>query len=435
MVGMALQVGAVSAAASLAALAAAVASPVTGLIIAALMSSLRPPDVVPAPGLPALLVGAVVLGSVYRLPIDRPRLRITLPLAVAGAFVFYVAVQQLPELLDGYSGDLGHLVGYQFIQLSTGFGLALAAAFVLPGRDVRPFLAAAIASATIAAVLGIVTFSSDAVPPLLVGLVAETELDVRAAGTFGNPNYFGFLEALAVTAAIGWSTVTTSARLRATLLIAAAVCGGALAVTLSRGGILTLMGGLAVLAVFRYRGRGLVAVAAIALVFLVAYPAIVEWRLASEGGVQVSQAFEEMAASDRERAAAVLAGPEIWATAPLFGVGFGHYSFVSAGFSGNLSATAAHNWYVNVLAEQGLVGIVLWLLLLSALALALLGRPRAPRVVGLAALASFAAGSMFLEPPTAFQAAALPILVVTAAIVARWDHAADDAPLASAARS
>ena len=128
-----------------------------------------------------------------------------------------------------------------------------------------------------------------------------------------------------------------------------------------------------------------------------------------------------LAQSDRERGEAVFAGPRIWATAPLFGVGFGHYSFESARFSGNQFARASHNWYLNVLAEQGLVGIVLWLLLLAAVARELLRRSWEPRIIGLGGLLAFALGSMFLEPPTAYQAVALSILVITAACVGRWE--------------
>ena len=433
---MALHVQALVLASSAAILLTAVVAPYTGLLIAALTATLRPPDGVPTPGLPILLAGAILLGWVYRLPIDRPRLRITLPLALLGAYELYSFAQQLPELAGGYSGDVGHLVGYQFLQMSGGFGLILAAALVLPDRDPRAVIGAVIASAVLAAVLGIISDVSVSLPPLLVGLVADNEFGVRAVGTFGNPNYFGFVEALATTAALAWCAVTRSPRLRAGLLLAAGVCVGALVFTLSRGGIITLLAGTSLLAFIRFRVAGVVAIATILLAFVLVYPVLSNYRLASAGDSPSAEALQQAAESDRERAATVLAGPQVWATSPLFGVGFGHYSFVSARFSGNLGATFSHNWYVNVLAEQGLVGAALWLPALLAVALALRRRPIAPRTVGFAVLLAFAVGSLFLEPPTSFQASALPILVITAALVAAWESGPrGDAPRAAEAAS
>lgn len=432
---MALHVQALVLASSAAILLTAVVAPYVGLLIAALTATLRPPDGVPTPGLPILLAGAILLGWVYRLPIDRPRLRITLPLALLGAYELYSFAQQLPELAGGYSGDVGHLVGYQFLQMSGGFALILAAALVLPGRDPRPVLAAVIGSAVVAALLGIISDVSVSLPSLLVGLVANNEFGARAVGSFGNPNYFGFAEALATTAAVAWASVAEPPRLRAALLLAAAICIGALVFTLSRGGIVTLLAGLSVLAFVRFRYRGVLAMMAILIGFGLVYPFLANYRLGSSNGDSPSaEALAQQSASDGERAAAVLAGPQVWATSPLFGVGFGHYSFESARFSGNLGATFSHNWYVNVLAEQGLMGAALWLSALLAVALALRRRPIAPRTVGFAVLLAFAVGSLFLEPPTSFQASALPILVITAALAATWESGPrGDAPPAAEA--
>jgi hypothetical protein len=395
---------------------------------------LRQPDGVPPPGLAILLTGAILLGWVYRLPIDRPRLRVTLPLALLGGYELYTFAQQLPELAGGYSGDLGHVVGYQFLQLSGSFGLILAAALVLPGRDPRPVVAAVIGSAVLAAALGIISDVSVPLPPLLVGLVVADEFGIRAIGTFANPNYFGFVEALAATAALAWASVAESPRLRAALLLAAATCAGALVFTLSRGGIVTLLGGLSVLAFVRYRRAGVLALIAILIGFGLLYPVLAQYRLGSNGNSPSAEALQQQDESDRERAAAVLAGPQIWATSPLFGVGFGHYSFVSARFSGNLGATAAHNGYLNVLAEQGLVGTLLWLPALLAVALALRRRPAEPRILGLSVLLAFAVGSLFLESADSFQSSALPILVITAALAASWESGPrGDAPAAAGA--
>jgi O-antigen ligase len=408
------------------AFASAIVSPPTGLLIAGLTACLNGPKAVPPPGFAAVLVGATVLGAIYRLPIDRPTLRIRAPIAILGAFVIYVGVQQLPEMLSGYAGESGHLVGYQLEQLLTNFGLVLAAAFVLPGRDPRPFVAAILASAVMAALLAIVTHDATAVGPPLAGLLGSADPGVRAVGSFANPNYFGVVEAMAAAAAIAWALFATDTRLRLALGAVVLVCITALALTLSRGALVTLFAGLAVLAFVRYRlaGAALTVVLLVALVVL--YPTLVQIRLG--GDVAATSTFQALAESDDERFAAVLAGPRIWATAPLFGIGFGHYSMVSQQYSGNLFATAAHNWYVNVLAEQGVVGIVLWLAMLALIAEAVRSRPLAQQTAGFAVLASFAGASMFLEPPTSYQTAALPVLVLTATLVGRWDNGSQQLP-------
>ena len=95
-------------ASSAAILLTAVVAPYTGLLIAALTATLRPPDGVPTPGLPILLAGAILLGWVYRLPIDRPRLRITLPLSQAG--------EALPAIPFGLIASVG-CVGTQTVPM------------------------------------------------------------------------------------------------------------------------------------------------------------------------------------------------------------------------------------------------------------------------------------------------------------------------------
>src|SRR5438128_99028 len=71
--GMAIGIGPVVVASSFATLAVAVAAPYVGLIVLAFMAPLVAPPVLPTPGFMVILVGAIVLGCIYRLPIDRPR--------------------------------------------------------------------------------------------------------------------------------------------------------------------------------------------------------------------------------------------------------------------------------------------------------------------------------------------------------------------------
>lgn len=418
-VGMALDLAPLTTAGSLAAIVVALIAPAVGLATIAFMGPLPPPLVIPAPGFNAILVGAVVLGCIYRLPIDRPRIRPTAPILMLSGFVLYVGIQQTPEMVAGYAGNLGYLVYSLFRELLTGFGFVLAAAYVLSGRSPLPFIGVGLVAAVLSAVVAIVPLGLPVAGPLVAGL---TDLGAdRAIGSFGNPNYFGVYQAIATITAVGWSINTGSTRLRLVLLAASVILGASLAVSLSRGGMVAFAAGLACLAFSRYRPRAAAVIAAGLLVAAVVLaPIFVEWRLTVTSGSASASAYASLAQSDEGRLAAALAGPQLFLTSPIFGIGWGHYSFMAAQFAGPGLSLAAHNWYVAVLAEGGIVGIVMWVLVLGALAIALRSRPAFPRSMGLGVLGAYAVGSLFLEAPVSFATSVLAILVIVAAMVSRW---------------
>jgi hypothetical protein len=73
-----------------------------------------------------------------------------------------------------------------------------------------------------------------------------------------------------------------------------------------------------------------------------------------------------------------------------------------------------------VLAEQGLLGVVLWVLMLVSVATWLRSRPPQPRTIGIAMLGGLIIGCMFLSPPVSLQTSVLPAIVLTAALVGNW---------------
>ena len=75
--GSALGSGGLAAAGGGLALVAALLVPEVGLGVLAALAPQLPPPGIPAPGLVFLLSGALLLGCVYRLPLDRPRLRLS----------------------------------------------------------------------------------------------------------------------------------------------------------------------------------------------------------------------------------------------------------------------------------------------------------------------------------------------------------------------
>jgi len=420
--GMGLNVAPLTLAGALAAIVAGLVAPPVGLATIAFMGPLQPPMVIPSPpGFNAILVGAVVLGCVYRLPIDRPRIRLAAPILPLLGFVLYVWAQQTPEMVAGYAGESGHLAASQFAQLLTGFGAIVVAAYVLRGRSPYPFIAVGLASAVLAALLALVVSYNPEVGAPIRGLLAPTSIDQRGSGSFYNPNYFGVFEAIAIVTTVSWAIGTRSARVRILLLAACAVLGVGLALSLSRTGMIALTAGFVCLAFSRFRPRtaGMIAVGLLAAA-IVLFPLFVQWRLNTTFGASSADAYATLAQSDAGRLSAILAGPQLFLTSPVFGVGWGQYSFMSAKFAGPGVDLAAHNWYINVLAEGGTVGIVLWILLLVAVAMALRSRPTFPRSTGFGVLGAYVAGSLFLEPPTSFQTSALPILVIVAALVSDW---------------
>ena len=108
------------------------------------------------------------------------------------------------------------------------------------------------------------------------------------------------------------------------------------------------------------------------------------------------------------------------ATSPIFGIGFGQYKYFSGLVTNQGAGLVAHNWYGTVLAEQGLLGIVIWLLMLVTVAMWLRSRPARPRSIGFAMFGAVIVGCLFLEPPTSFQTSVLPTIVLVASLVGDW---------------
>ena len=419
LLGMTLGSGPLTLGGALIALATPFVSPPAGLAILAFMTPLKSPPGIPAPGFNTLMVGAILLGTVYRLPIDRPTLRPGLPLLLLLAFNLYIGVQQLPELVAGYPGPFGHHVGYLFIQLSTLVAIAVAAALVLRGRPVAPFVLAGLLGALVAAglAIGVSVLPAGA----LANLIGRPDAITREVGSFGDPNYFGLFQATAISACLALIVIARQPTLRRLLTVMAIALGIALTISLSRAALLALGTGIVALAFTRSRRTGGAATAALAILALVAYPLYLEWRLAADAGVLTrAQQAIVLQGSDASRLAAALAGPQIFATSPILGVGFGHYPLLSGRFVGY--PIESHNWYMNVLAEQGLVGIVLWIGMLGGIAHRLVRSAAAERSVGLAVLVTYAVGSVFLQPPLSVQTSAFAVIIVVAALIGDWSR-------------
>lgn len=405
------------------AIGTALAAPSVGLAILAFMAPLVEATVIPPPGFAAAMTAAVLLGCVYRLPVERPTIRFGVPILAMIAIFVYVTVHQLPEMATGYVGDANRAVGYLYVQLLTGFGVVIAAIWLLRDESPIPILAMAIAGAVTAASIAVIPYLVPAIAGAFVKVSAESEDLIRASGTYGNPNFMGGAAAMAMTGTVGLLLGVRSRRVRLLLLGCAIVLGSAVLISLSRGALITGLVGLLAIGITRSR-KTAIAVIVLGLVgTFVIYPAFVDWRLTSLTGSVTAAAFQTTADSDFGRLEGILAGLSLFLSSPVFGVGFGHYLTAEALIPGTQVAHAAHNWYTYMLGEQGALGTILWVLLLGTVATRILHRPAWPRLVGLSVLAALCAACLFLEVPTSFQTFAIPAIFLVASIVCRWPRA------------
>lgn len=399
--------------ACLAAIAGAIVSPAVGVIVLAVIVPLKSPGVLPIPGINTFLVGGLLLGCLYRSALDRQSIRVTGPFLLVAAFVTYAFAQQVPEMLGGWQGDVGHDVGYQIVQLLTGLGAIVGLTLGLRGRSPWPFLAASLVGACTAALLAIATLGSANPPAPIASLVNVSEDLARAVGPFGNPNYLGQYMATAVVLAVGLALVRGRPWIRILALVALPVVAGGLIVSLSRGGMIAVFAGILALGLTRGR-RAALAVLAIGIPIAVVVFEVLLAERQGASGTLLGASGVGLAESNEGRLSAVLEAPRLFLTNPVFGIGLGQYRYESE------AGSVAHNWYSSVLAEQGLFGIVTWGTLLVWVAMILRGLPTDRRSVGMGILGAVVVGSLFLELPTSFQTALLPAGVITAALVADW---------------
>jgi O-antigen ligase len=407
-------------ASSIAALLLAVVWPFAGLGILAFIVPLVGPPGFPAPGFSSTLIGAILVGCVYRLPIDRPHLRIGAPMMTVLAFLLYVTIQQLPEMMAGYASADDHNVGFLFFQLLAAVGVVVASAFLMHHRSPYPVLAMAIAGATLAGIISLGSYGSTTVGAPLSNLLAPSTDLGRATGPFSNPNYLGSFTAVALVASVGLLMIRPRMRDRLLLVGSGLVLTAAVALSLSRGAMVGVLVGLAVLTLARSRSKAILVVGLAAVAAFLVYPAFVQWRLQNLLGSASPEAYVIMNQSDDSRLAGILAAPRLFLSSPVTGVGFGHFVPMSVTVSDTIGPINAHNWFLTVLAEQGLVGVALVALLAITLVASMRRRPRAPRTVGYGVLGALVGVAFFLEPPTSFQMLAVPVIVLVASLTADW---------------
>jgi hypothetical protein len=398
------------------ALVVAVASPPSGLVIVAGLLPQRELQVLQPPGALLVLIGALMTGVILH-PVHRgSAMRLSLG-GVAVVMYLVVTAVTIPPLVSGARPDEIASAITVFLHLLGATLLFFCARLILETHEPWLFLGIAAASSVLAAVVGVAGFvgALDGLP-LHSLLSREADGWNRAVGPFNNPNYFGAFCGLAFVMLLGLASTRNRLSWRISLVCGAVACAAGLALSLSRGGIIATTIGVLVLAYGRSRSLGLLATVTVATVAAALYPVYLDARLEQTFGVSSGAAQLEAAKSEESRLIAITGGLRLWTAAPIFGVGFGRFQALSPPFLTGTGLNYPHNWFARVLAEQGLVGAIL-VLLIGASVLIALNRSNHPlRSTAFAMTAVLLVFSLFGEPVLGLQTSGVVWLVFAAAL-------------------
>ena len=385
-------------------IALAVLAPTAGLTGVAALVALRPPVLLGIVGFAPTLVFATLLGCAIRLLLERPSLKLRLATL---AIVLYWAVCVYDYLRVGgfidLSGEIGTTVWV--VDIWAGLALLLAAIYLgtRMGRDV--LFATILVAVSLAAVMGLITWS----PELLssfgrLTFLRLTEYSGRAIGPFFNPNYFGVCEGLAFVFIVAWPGGPDSRWWRIARLVAGLCAGCGVVIAMGRGAIIAVEVGLVMLAFQRGRRTGLVGMVATVFFLLVIFPWFMDWRLSITYGPDLQRAHEVLDESSGWRLDTLKAGLKLFRDHPIFGVGIGQFHYLSPKYlAPGVGITYAHNWFMDVLAEQGLLGVGAFSLMVLGIGRTLL-RSAAPGARGsLAIFAVFLVSCLTVEPVSSLQ--------------------------------
>jgi O-antigen ligase len=258
----------------------------------------------------------------------------------------------------------------------------------------------------------------------------------RVNSLFFDPNIYGRFLAIVM---IALTTVVLWSRRRRDVLIGAVVLGWLLAglvTSFSQSSIAALLLGLAVLAAYRWDVRATVyvtgALVAIAAVVVLTAPPSLHFGLNGSGGSTSN------ATSGRTKL--ISGGLELFADRPLYGYGSGsfetEYKRHGRARDAANATSASHTIPITVAAEQGIVGLAVYVaLLIAAFAVLYRGAGRSPPRIALAAC--FAALVLhtwtyadFLEDPITWTLLGIGVALARAGLL--WGETREPVPLAGA---
>ena len=400
---------------ALAVLGIAFLYPTAGLAALAVILPLPEPELLAPPGIVALLVGATGIGLLVRVPMERPAIRVSPGILLVAGYLLITALSLVPAL-NGYPTHWVTSGFLEFIHLASGVGVFIIAVYLFRTVPAWPILAILGATAVFAAVIAIGDFAGvSAILGLFRGLLPPAE-ESRAAGIFSNSNYYGFFSAQVLILLVG---LLPQARPSGRVLagIAIAVVGIGLAVSFSRGGFLGAGTGLFVLVALRRPRLALALLAAAIVAVLVLYPVFLALRLEVSAGSTDLKAYLDQQRSEHWREQAFGAGIAMFLSAPILGLGFGMFQNISPQYIGFSPATYSHDQWLDLVAEQGVVGLAFMLLIIATVVVALRRSSHPLRSAALAMVAAYAVESLFINSLTSIQISG-PIFLVLGLVLA-----------------
>ncbi|HEX7299519.1 MAG TPA: O-antigen ligase family protein [Solirubrobacteraceae bacterium] len=236
-------------------------------------------------------------------------------------------------------------------------------------------------------------------------VIASNQLEdyFRVNSLFFDPNIYGRFLAVVMVLLAAWLLWARRQREVVAGALLLAVLWGGLVLTFSQSSFAALLVGLAVLGAMRWSVRGALALSGAAVVLAVAFVALAPSAVHLELG---SSKSADKATSGRYDL--IKGGVNLFADAPLLGKGSGSFAREyrrAERVSIERAASASHTIPITVAAEQGVVGLAAYLLLMVAALARLLHRARGTpeRAAVAAAFIALVAHSMmyaaFLEDP------------------------------------
>ena len=395
-------------------------SPSAGLALLAIVFPFPDSEAFGPITLNLLVIGGITYGTILDAALRRSVPRVGLGTLAVAAYIGLALISSLPPL-NGLEGERAVASIARFMQLGAGMVLVLVAAYHFARHDPRPYIVLTAISTAFAAALALSQLAAIDLSALPVdGLFFEAGAGnaVRPSGPFQNANYFGHFLALGLVATLG--ILLTKRRLQLRLLLSVSALGIASALTfasLSRGALLAVVPGVLTLVWTWSRPRiALLATTAMFVIAATLYPLVLEARIARSDTATSAATEAGVAASDQQRFDAVTAAIPLFLIDPVLGVGFGQYHFESTRYVGSSAATSSHNQYLNILAEQGLMGMAAFSALVAALIVGLRRARSGVSRLALAMLVTYAVDGMFIEPMNSLQTSTALWLVLGAGL-------------------
>ncbi|HEY7975415.1 MAG TPA: O-antigen ligase family protein, partial [Ktedonobacterales bacterium] len=209
---------------------------------------------------------------------------------------------------------------------------------------------------------------------LATGLLGPGGANIRVFGTFDQPNPYGGYLNLSLPIALALTLFGRDPRMRWVAGGASALMLFALYLSDSRGALLGLVAALIVLAAvgWRFERKAIIALLIGAPLVAIAWfthliPTRIEEKLLAQfrvNDVSLTAQLNDANYSTIERLAHWVAGLRMFRAHPLLGVGAGNYDAAYQRYKvpgWDESLTHAHNYYINVAAETGALGLLAFL--------------------------------------------------------------------------